>query len=132
MYCLFGASFCSYPFFVLRKILLDIQKFYSVVFTLITYLILNHIFILSFCTLIRVTTSHFLLYSISDVGKVHMLTDHRLCYVHSWMNEICMVPMQYVYLDFYKITILSLHVIILILILLPPQKQIYGMYHLYI
>ena len=46
------------------------------------------------------TIIYFLLGGISDVGPVQMLSNHGLCFIHSWIKEIRMVLMQYIILDF--------------------------------
>ena len=88
------------------------------------YLVIYHFNILSFCTLSSVIISYFFPDGFLNAGSVKMLANNYLCSNHSLMKEICMVPMQYITLWIvYGITILSLHVIRLRSILIPPQKK---------
>ena len=54
------------------------------------------------------TIRYFLLDGISDAEEVKMLENHRLRYIHSWIEEIRMVSIQCAIFDFLRINNLIL------------------------
>ena len=61
---------------------------------------LPYVFVWMLYVLKSVTISHFLRYDVSYAVLVQMLANHWLRYIHSWMKEMRMVPMQYVILEY--------------------------------
>ena len=91
--------FLSVYFYVLFRDLLDPQIVYSVVFPQIPCLVFKHVFIQPYFTLASITITNLLQDGFHNDRQELKFTSHCFCYIHSWMKEIHIIPIQYLFLE---------------------------------